>query len=139
MACSYALMPEDLRIAISTAALSDTPIAVNPSKRARVSASLAPARWTAPPPLAMACPVSVMRLLPCTTIFVAIVDANHSQNMHNLAVLVSNDLARPYAPADCTIAVYDSMLKHDVSTGLVVQCLAHRARHGIPVVGMDQR
>src|SRR5262249_27149333 len=116
-------MPEDLRMAISSAALSDTLTAVNPNMSAIGRAILAPVRCTALPTLAMPYPL-IMRLLICTTVFAAMMDANHSEDVHDLPALISNDLARPHAPAIDAVAVEYSMLKHNVPSGLVTHGLA---------------
>src|SRR5215467_11374842 len=117
-------MLEDLRMAISSATLSDSPTAVSPNMRASGKAILAPVRCTARPTLAMPSPSLIMRLLTCTAVFVAMVDANHSQDVHDLPVLISNDLPRPHAPANDAVAVEYSMLKHDIPAGLVTHGLA---------------
>src|SRR5678816_4320667 len=114
MAWSYAPMLEDLRMAISVARLSDSPMAVNPGQSARVRASLAAVRYTLLLPLALRCASSAMLLLPLRRSLGTVVSADHSQYMHDLALPISNDLAGPDTPANYAVAADDSMLKHDI-------------------------
>src|SRR5512143_2099469 len=122
MACSYALMPEDLRIAMSMAMASDWHKANRQSRHANAGTSLEarqrPAmrvmRLIANRPAMYTPPASVLSRLVGTGVPKGDRAANHAQHMHGVPLTVSNDLTAPDKPTIRSIRAHRPMLKHDV-------------------------
>src|SRR5512147_1797516 len=146
IACSYALMPEDLRIAMSMAMDSPSHRANRLRRTANPSTSLGARQDPVRRRLALRVmklidnrrgiftpPVSLLSRLPGASRQAA----DHAQHMHDLPLTVSKNLPAPHEPTDGSIRRHRPMLKQHVLAALV-QRFIQGLRHGLPVVRMDE-